>query len=104
MVLGEPDSSGRRRPVETEERITLDVDTAVLALGFSNDPTIAQSNAGLEADKWGCFTVDEKYRTSYGNVYAGGDAQTGASTAVAAMKAGIAAARNMEYRRIIGEL
>ena len=104
MKLGEPDDSGRRRPVETEERVVLDVDTAVLALGFSNDPSIARANDGLEADKWGCFTVDENFRTSYGNVYAGGDAQSGASTVVRAMKAGIAAARNMEYRRIIGEL
>ena len=48
--------------------------------------------------------MDEHYRTSYDNVYAGGDAQTGASTVVKAMKAGIAAAKDMEYRRIIGEL
>ena len=104
MTLGEPDASGRRRPVETEERITLDVDTVVLALGFSNDPEIAKTNSGLDADKWGCFNVNEHFRTSYDNVYAGGDAQTGASTVVKAMKAGIAAAANMEYRRILGEL
>lgn len=104
MELGEPDASGRRRPVETEGRITLDVDTVVMALGFNNDPSIAKANGGLEADKWGCFIVDEHYRTSFDNVYAGGDAQTGASTVVKAMKAGIAAAKDMEYRRIIGEL
>ena len=104
MELGEPDASGRRRPVETEGRMTLDVDTVVMALGFNNDPSIAKANGGLEADKWGCFIVDGHYRTSFDNVYAGGDAQTGASTVVKAMKAGIAAAKDMEYRRIIGEL
>ncbi len=99
MKLGEPDASGRRRPLETEERIVIDTDTVVLALGFSNDPEIAKANEGLDADKWGCFTVDENYKTSYDNVYAGGDAQSGASTVVKAMKAGITAARHMEQRR-----
>lgn len=104
MTLGEPDSSGRRRPVQTDERFTIDVDTVVLALGFSNDPSIAAANEGLDADKWGCFKVDENFRTSCDNVYAGGDAQTGASTVVKAMKAGIAAARDMEQRRLRKEI
>ena len=95
MELGEPDASGRRRPVETEGRITLDVDTAVLALGFNNDKEISSSNEGLDADKWGCFTVDEDYRTSIPNVYAGGDAVTGASVVVKAMHAGMTAAKSI---------
>ncbi|MBO4819297.1 MAG: NAD(P)-dependent oxidoreductase [Firmicutes bacterium] len=95
MELGEPDASGRRRPLETEGRITLDVDTAVLALGFNNDREISQNTEGLEADKWGCFIVDDKGRTSIPNVYAGGDAVTGAATVVKAMQAGITAAKSI---------
>lgn len=99
MTLGEPDASGRRRPVQTDERITIDVDTVVLALGFSNDPEIAEANEGLETDKWGCFKVDENYHTSYDNVWAGGDCESGASTVVKAMKAGITAAKDIENQR-----
>ena len=95
MELGEPDSSGRRRPVETEGRIVLDVDTAVLALGFNNDKEISANTEALEADKWGCFTVDENFRTSIPNVYAGGDAVTGASVVVKAMHAGMTAAKSI---------
>ena len=95
MELGEPDASGRRRPIETEGRITLDVDAAVLALGFNNDKEISQNTEGLEADKWGCFIIDENGRTSIPNVYAGGDAVTGAATVVKAMQAGINAAKSI---------
>ena len=95
MELGEPDSSGRRRPVETEERVTFDIDTAVLALGFSNDKEISESTEGLDADKWGCFTVNENGRTSIPNVYAGGDAVTGAANVVKAMKAGMIDAKSI---------
>ncbi len=94
MELGEPDSSGRRRPVETDQRITIKADTAVLALGFSNDKAIAEINK-IEADKWGCFKVDENGKTNIPNIYAGGDAVTGASTVVKAMDAGIKAAKAM---------
>ena len=98
MELGEPDNSGRRRPVATDKRITIKADTAVLALGFSNDDSISKKN-GIEADKWGCFKVDENGKTSIDNVYAGGDAVSGASTVVKAMDAGIKAGKAM-----IGEL
>ena len=102
MELGEPDASGRRRPVETDKRVTLDIDTAVLALGFSNDPTIGNATADLAADKWGCFEVNEKQATTAENVYAGGDAVTGASTVVKAMKAGMAAAEAIDRKLRLG--
>ncbi len=93
MELGEPDSSGRRRPVQTDKpHLMLDVDTVVLALGFNNDPLIGNMTEGLEANKWGCFITDEEGRTSLKGVYAGGDTVTGAATVVKAMKAGMAAA------------
>ena len=102
MQLGEPDASGRRRPVETSERVTLDIDTAVLALGFSNDPTIGNATADLDADKWGCFSVNERQATTADNVYAGGDAVTGASTVVKAMKAGMKAAESIDRNLRLG--
>ncbi len=102
MKLGEPDASGRRRPVETDERVTLDIDTAVLALGFSNDPTIGNATADLDADKWGCFSVNERQATTAENVYAGGDAVTGASTVVKAMKAGMKAAESIDRNLRLG--
>lgn len=102
MELGEPDASGRRRPVETDKRIMLDIDTAVLALGFSNDPTIGNATADLEADKWGCFSVNEKNATTADNVYAGGDGVTGASTAVKAMQAGINAGIAIDRKLRLG--
>ncbi len=95
MELGEPDSSGRRRPVETEKRFRIEADTVVLALGFSNDKTIGANTDDLDTDKWGCFLIDEEGRTSAKGVYAGGDAVTGAATVVKAMAAGIKAARTI---------
>lgn len=94
MELGEPDSSGRRRPVDTgKAHVNLACDTVILALGFSDDPTLAQQNPGLAADKWGCFQVDDNGKTTMANVYAGGDAVTGADTVVKAMRAGLKAAQ-----------
>lgn len=99
MVLGEPDASGRRRPVESDEdHIFLDVDTCVLALGFSNEKEISMYTKDLEADKWGCFIVDENNMTSREGIYAGGDAVTGADTVVRAMKAGINAAKAIDTK------
>lgn len=95
MELGEPDASGRRKPIETDKHIVLNADTVVLALGFSNDRTVADNTPELKADKWGCFIVDEDGKTSIDNVYAGGDAVTGAKTVVKAMDAGIKAAKAM---------
>lgn len=91
--LGEPDQSGRRRPVDTGKRMTIEADTVVLALGFSNDKTLGDSTDDLDIDKWGCFIVDDMGRTSAKAVYAGGDATSGASTVVKAMDAGQKAAR-----------
>lgn len=102
MELGEPDASGRRRPVETDKRVTLEIDTAVLALGFSNDPTIGSATDDLDADKWGCFYVNGKNATTAENVYAGGDAVTGASTAVKAMQAGMNAANAIDRKLRLG--
>ncbi len=93
MELGEPDASGRRRPVETgRPHLMLDVDTVVLALGFGNDPEIGGQTEGLELGRRGGFVTDEEGRTSLKGVYAGGDAVTGAATVVKAMKAGMTAA------------
>ena len=90
--LGEPDQSGRRRPVDTGKRMTIEADTVVLALGFSNDKTLGDNTDDLDIDKWGCFIVDDMGRTSAKAVYAGGDATSGASTVVKAMDAGQKAA------------
>ena len=91
--LGKPDQSGRRRPVDTGKRMTIEADTVVLALGFSNDKTLGDNTDDLDIDKWGCFIVDDMGRTSAKVVYAGGDATSGASTVVKAMDAGQKAAR-----------
>ena len=97
MKLGEPDASGRRRPIESDEpHLFIDVDTVVLALGFSNDPDISAHTEGLDADKWGCFLVDDDQKTSLPYVFAGGDAVTGAQTVVKAMKAGMKAAVSID--------
>lgn len=93
MELGEPDSSGRRRPVDSgRAHEFLAVDTVILALGFDNDPALSRQNPALKADRWGALQVDEEGRTSLPGVYAGGDAVTGAATVVQAMRAGMRAA------------
>lgn len=102
MELGEPDASGRRRPVPvpgSEFRIT--VDTVVVAIGNSPNPLIPQTTPGLEISKRGTITVDPQTgRTSKKGVFAGGDIVTGAATVILAMGAGRIAARSMdEYLR-----
>ena len=93
MRLGEPDASGRRRPVEIpESEFTLDVDTVVMAIGTSPNPLIKNTTAGLEVNKRGGIIVNEDGLTSRENVYAGGDAVTGAATVISAMGAGKTAA------------
>jgi len=97
MELGEPDASGRRRPVPKEgtEHI-LDVDMVVYALGTSANPIIAQSTPGLKINKWGYIEVDENTgMSSVPGVFAGGDIVTGAATVILAMGAGRKAARGM---------
>ena len=94
MELGEPDASGRRRPVVKQgSEFDLDVDTVVIAIGNSPNPLIRNTTPGLETQKWGGIIVDENGATSLENVYAGGDAVTGAATVILAMGAGKTAAK-----------
>ena len=102
MELGEPDASGRRRPVPKEgSEFVLDLDCVIMALGTSPNPLIKSTTEGLETAKWGGIVVDEETgRTSLPGVYAGGDAVTGAATVILAMGAGKTAAAAMdEYLR-----
>ena len=95
MGLGEPDASGRRRPVEKAgSQFTLDVDCVIMAIGTSPNPLIKSTTEGLETQKWGGIIVEEETGlTSRENVYAGGDAVTGAATVILAMGAGKTAAK-----------
>ncbi len=102
MELGEPDASGRRRPVEVPgSEYTIDVDTVIMSLGTSPNPLISSTTEGLEINKWKCIVADEDNgKTSKEGVYAGGDAVTGAATVILAMGAGKAAAKGIdEYLR-----
>ena len=93
MELGEPDASGRRRPVpKPGSEFEIDVDTVVVAIGNSPNPLIKSTTPGLETQKWGGIIADEDGRTSKKGVYAGGDAVTGAATVILAMGAGKKAA------------
>lgn len=100
MALGEPDESGRRRPVEVEgSEYDIDVDTVIMSLGTSPNPLISSTTKGLEVNRWKCIVADEKNgATTKEGVYAGGDAVTGAATVILAMGAGKAAAAGIhEY-------
>ena len=102
MELGEPDASGRRRPIEKKgSEFELDVDTVIMSLGTSPNPLIRSTTPGLETNKHGCIVTDgDDGKTSRDGVYAGGDAVTGAATVIKAMGAGKAAAKAMdEYIR-----
>ncbi|MCC8160703.1 MAG: NADPH-dependent glutamate synthase [Oscillospiraceae bacterium] len=94
MELGEPDASGRRRPVPIEgSEEMLDIDTVVVAIGQTPNPLIRKTTKGLETNKRGCIVADEETgKTSKDHVYAGGDVVTGAATVILAMGAGKAAA------------
>ncbi len=93
MELGEPDASGRRRPVVKQgSDFTLPVDTVVIAIGQSPNPLIRNTTPGLNTEKWGGIITDEHGETSREYVYAGGDAVSGAATVILAMGAGKAAA------------
>ena len=97
MELGEPDASGRRRPVEKKDsEFTLDVDCVVMSIGTSPNPLIRNTTKGLETNKHGCFVADEVGQTSREGVFAGGDAVTGAATVILAMGAGKTAAKAMD--------
>lgn len=101
MELGEPDESGRRRPVvKPDSEFVLDVDCVIMSIGTSPNPLIRNTTKGLETNKHGCFIADENGLTSREGVYAGGDAVTGAATVILAMGAGKTAAKAMdEYIR-----
>lgn len=102
MELGEPDESGRRRPVEVAgSEFVMDVDTVIMSLGTSPNPLISSTTEGLEVNKWKCIVAAEgNGQTSKEGVYAGGDAVTGAATVILAMGAGKAGAKGIdEYLR-----
>ncbi len=98
MELGEPDASGRRRPVEIPgSEFVMDVDTVIMSLGTSPNPLISSTTEGLEVNKWKCIVADEEHgKTTKEGVYAGGDAVTGAATVILAMGAGKAAAQGID--------
>ena len=97
MELGEPDASGRRKPVEVAgSEFTIDVDTVIMALGTSPNPLISSTTKGLDTDKKKCIVADEVGKTSRDSVYAGGDAVTGAATVILAMGAGKTAAKAID--------
>ncbi len=97
MELGEPDQSGRRRPVEIKDsEFILPVESVIMALGTSPNPLIRTTTDGIEANKRGCLVVDENMMTTKKGVYAGGDAVTGAATVILAMGAGKDAASSID--------
>lgn len=97
MELGEPDASGRRRPVEIEgSEFELDVDMVIMSLGTKPNPLIASTTDGLDVNKRRCIVADEDGLTSLEGVYAGGDTVTGAATVISAMGAGRTAAAAMD--------
>ena len=97
MELGEPDESGRRRPVEVKgSEEVLDIDTVVVAIGQTPNPLIRQTTEGLETNNHGCIIADENGLTTREKVYAGGDVVTGAATVILAMGAGKKAAEAID--------
>jgi glutamate synthase (NADPH/NADH) small chain len=98
MELGEPDASGRRRPVEIPgSEFVIDCDTVIMSLGTSPNPLISSTTKGLEVNRRKCIVADEEYgKTSKEGVYAGGDAVTGAATVILAMGAGKAGAKGID--------
>ena len=98
MELGEPDASGRRRPVEIpDSEYVLDVDCVIMSIGTSPNPLIRNTTKGLDTNRHGCIiTEDESGQTSREGVYAGGDAVTGAATVILAMGAGKHAAKAID--------
>ncbi len=100
MALGEPDASGRRRPVAQEgSEFEMELDTVIMSLGTSPNPLISSTTEGLEVNKWKCIVAEEDNgKTTKEGVYAGGDAVTGAATVILAMGAGKAGAKGIhEY-------
>ena len=98
MELGEPDASGRRRPIPIKgSEFIIDVDAVIMALGTNANPLLPQATPGLELNKWGYITADEETcQTSIKGVYAGGDIVTGSATVILAMGAGRKAAKTID--------
>lgn len=98
MELGEPDASGRRRPIEVlGSEFTIEADTVIMSLGTSPNPLISSTTKGLETNRWKCIIADEANgKTTKEGVYAGGDAVTGAATVILAMEAGRAGAKGID--------
>jgi len=95
-TLGEPDASGRRRPVEMPgSEFMMDVDTVIVAIGNGSNPLISQTTEGLAVNKWGNIIVDENGKTSIDGIYAGGDIVLGAATVILAMGEGRRAAASI---------
>lgn len=97
MELGEPDDSGRRRPIPVEgSEFQIEADCMIMAIGTSPNPLIRSTTPGLEVNRRGCLVVDENEMTTKDGVYAGGDAVTGAATVISAMGAGKKAASSID--------
>ena len=98
MELGEPDASGRRRPIEVMgSDYTIEVDTVIMSLGTSPNPLISSTTKGLDTNRWKCIVAEaESGQTSRPGVFAGGDAVTGAATVILAMEAGRAGAKGID--------
>ena len=98
MELGEPDASGRRRPVVIpDSEYTIECDAVIMSLGTSPNPLISSTTEGLETNKWKCIVAEEDNgQTTKDGVYAGGDAVTGAATVILAMGAGKAGAKGID--------
>lgn len=97
MELGEPDASGRRRPIPVEgSEFQIEADCMIMAIGTSPNPLIHSTTPGLEVNRRGCLVVDENEMTTKDGVYAGGDAVTGAATVISAMGAGKKAASSID--------
>jgi glutamate synthase (NADPH/NADH) small chain len=97
MELGEPDASGRRRPIEMpNSEFSVDTDVVIMSLGTSPNPLISSTTPGLDLNKWQCIIADESGKTTREGVFAGGDAVTGAATVILAMGAGRTAAKAID--------
>jgi len=96
MELGEPDDSGRRRPIEIlGSEYQIDIDLIIIAVGANANPLLTKNTPDLKVNKWGYIEVNEKLQTSIPDVFAGGDIVTGAATVISAMGAGKTAARSI---------
>ncbi len=105
MELGEPDSSGRRRPIPVENsESVIPVNNVIIAIGQTPNPLLSITTKGLSTNNWGCIMVDEEtMETNIPNVYAGGDAVTGAATVILAMGAGKTAAKAIHEKLMKAE-